>query len=457
MPDYLAVTDTRELTEAGRAVVAKGFVQRSEFITDAERLGVSVKDYGAKGDGVTNDAAAVQGALSEAAKGGVLNFPAGTYYMGGTTLSAVLSGPLSIQGNGVAKLVWDGSDGIKLTQNWATHTVTVDGVTLLTRAKGVGVALEIVGTGQNSTGTNLRPRTRNRGSITRVNIGGNSVEANSGGNGSELTDGWGKGIRLVDVMNFYGSQIHIDGYAGPTPGAYVSTHGIEMVTHPTNTQAVDVDFDKLHVFFVQCALDVTDYEGVLVDQANFIAVGTGFRFVATDSNTPLASFTNSQCAFINKAVDWRRVHQGLVDGANMYLHVNGGNPQGTAVYLEDVNASRVTDCMILGNGVTGGLKTGVTIAGTSSLNVVESCTFYATVVNPVNLGASTSKNKVRNLNLADAASQVVINAAGTANEVETEVSSFFGAPPVSRPQLPPSPTVQDIANALKSLGLVGQS
>lgn len=444
MSGYLAVTEAHELTKSGVAVVSKDFVSRSEFTTDAQRLGVSVKDFGAVGDGVTNDSGAVQAAFSQAAKGGSLNVPAGTYYMGSTPVSVVLSGPLSIQGNGVAKFLWDSGNGIKITQNWATHTVTIDGVTLLTRAKGSGVALEIIGTGQNSTGGNLRPRTRNRGSISRVNIVGNGGEANNSGTGSELIDGWGKGIRLVDVMNFYGDRIHIDGYAGPTPGAYVSTHGIEMVTHPTNTQAVDVVFSQLHVFFVQCALDTKDYEGVLVDQATFIAVGTGWKFVATDTNTPLATFVNSQIAFINKGIDWTNVVQGAVHASNMYLHVSGANSQGTAISLHNVHNSRVTGTTILGNGVPGGLQTGVTLTGTSSGNVIEAGTFYPTVVNPVNLGASTTKNKVKNLNLLGGAAQTIVNESG-ANQVEGEV------------KLPANPTTQDVVNALKALGIVSQS
>lgn len=49
---------------------------------------ISVKDptYGAKGDGVTNDAAAIQAALTAAA-GGTLVIPFGTYLCGSTTLS----------------------------------------------------------------------------------------------------------------------------------------------------------------------------------------------------------------------------------------------------------------------------------------------------------------------------------------------------------------------------------
>lgn len=443
MAGYLAVTDKRTITADGRAVIAKEFVPRTEYATGGSGYGISPQDYGAVGDGVANDSAAVQAALDAASWGGLINL-SGRYYMGSTPISAVLKGPLSIQGHGTAKLVWDTGNGILLTQNDANHTVTIDGLTLLTRAKGLGVALEVVGTNQNATGANLRPRSRNRGSITRVNVGGE---------GSIETDGWAKGIRLVDVMNFFGNQIQIDGYAGPVAGSYVSTHGIEMITDPANAQAVDVAFSQVWVFFVQYALDVQGYEGVMVDQSTFIAVGTGFRFDAVDSATPLVTFTNGQVAFINKGFDFKRTNQGVISGSLIYIHANGGNPAGTGVALHDVTTTRVTGCTFVSNV---GMLTGVGITGNSILNVVEDCTFYANITNPVNLSATTSKNRVHNLNLGSS-SQVVINLAGTANFVEGEVLGFYGTTPAARPQLPASPTVQQLVDALKAVGLIGQA
>lgn len=403
MADYLAVTDGHELTEGGKAVVAKAFMPRSEFPSGAGGYGVSPQDFGAVGDGVTNDSNAVQAALSAAAVGGLLRLT-GTYYMGNTSLSATLSGPLSIQGNGTAKLVWDSGNGLSLTQNWANHTVTVDGVTLHTRAAGSGVALEIIGTGQNSTGANLRPRTMNRGSITRLNIAGAT---------DNLTDGWLKGIRLVDVMNFFINQTHIDGYGTNT--AATSTHGIEMVTNPTNAQAVDVSVSQCYVFYTQFGVDVQGYEGVLLDQCTFIAVGTGFRMDAIDAATPLATFTSGQIAFIDRGIEWVKMNQGVVSDSLIYSHGSLANTTGCAIELRDTTTTRITGCTFVSNP---GLTDGVKLTGTSSLNVIESCTFYSTVLNPVNLGASATKNAVRNLNLTGTGQTFGINAGGPSNRIE---------------------------------------
>lgn len=62
-------------------------------------LGVDVRDYGAKGDGITDDAAAIQAAIeaASAAGGGTVTFPAGTFLLGS---SLVLRRAVSIRGAG---------------------------------------------------------------------------------------------------------------------------------------------------------------------------------------------------------------------------------------------------------------------------------------------------------------------------------------------------------------------
>jgi hypothetical protein len=91
---------------------------------------VSVKDFGAGGDGVTDDTAAVQAAIDsrEAANGGVLVFPVGTYRISSTlTINAsnlLLQGEGGDRSHGVGtqgasastKLVWVGAAGGTVVQ-----------------------------------------------------------------------------------------------------------------------------------------------------------------------------------------------------------------------------------------------------------------------------------------------------------------------------------------------------
>lgn len=64
-----------------------GAVDEAHFTTKTVTAGVNVKDFGAVGDGVTNDTAAVQAAIHFLPEGGLLHFPAGSY----------LTGPLALK------------------------------------------------------------------------------------------------------------------------------------------------------------------------------------------------------------------------------------------------------------------------------------------------------------------------------------------------------------------------
>lgn len=75
---------------------------------------VSVKDYGARGDGVTDDAAAIQAALdSVPAGGGTVYLPPGDYRIG-TTLAITVSGT-TFKGAGASASVLRLADGVKVS------------------------------------------------------------------------------------------------------------------------------------------------------------------------------------------------------------------------------------------------------------------------------------------------------------------------------------------------------
>ncbi len=129
------VGDTMTIVRAQEGTTAQSFASGSRFelrvtaasITDfsldmtgavirsfRDKLGdfVSVKDFGAVGDGITDDTAAIVAALAALAGGGALYFPAGTYITtNGLTIS---NSNLTIYGDGADSVIQcNQTDGIK--------------------------------------------------------------------------------------------------------------------------------------------------------------------------------------------------------------------------------------------------------------------------------------------------------------------------------------------------------
>ena len=89
---------------------------------------VSVKDFGAVGDGVTDDTDAIQAAASALVPGGRLWVPAGTYKVTGITFTK----PVAIKGEGVTTLIRNISGS-------GAHTLLIDGTGYANGMTGVSV------------------------------------------------------------------------------------------------------------------------------------------------------------------------------------------------------------------------------------------------------------------------------------------------------------------------------
>jgi len=103
---------------------------------------VSVKDFGAVGDGSTNDAIAIQNAIN-ATEGGTLFFPEGTYYIGTTTLNLLSKSNYRFAGtNSIIKYAGSSSAlQIDRKKNISIFSGTID----LSSSTGSAVALSCSG------------------------------------------------------------------------------------------------------------------------------------------------------------------------------------------------------------------------------------------------------------------------------------------------------------------------
>jgi len=135
------MTKTRDLADLGGGFIQAGAtVDMQRTVESKLQDMVSVKDFGAVGNGTVNDAAAIQATINAvtAAGGGTVYIPEGVYYIGTTSLRCRYAG-VSIVGDGGASIIktsstmtapalyW-GEDGYTpRPQNSVLRGITVDG------------------------------------------------------------------------------------------------------------------------------------------------------------------------------------------------------------------------------------------------------------------------------------------------------------------------------------------
>jgi hypothetical protein len=110
------------------------------------RESVSVKDFGAVGDGVTDDAPAIQAALDAATDGGNIKFPEGAYLCNSkitTTnhVSLIGEGPKSTE------LIFTSTDGVLIDRSITggrDDSIIIRDLSFLTKALGTSIGLELI-------------------------------------------------------------------------------------------------------------------------------------------------------------------------------------------------------------------------------------------------------------------------------------------------------------------------
>lgn len=84
----------------------------------------SVRDYGATGDGITDDSGAISAALAAAGTTGVVYFPPGTYQIGATKYS--ITGTTKLMGSGTLSTILSDGTGVVFTITSGSGTVVKD-------------------------------------------------------------------------------------------------------------------------------------------------------------------------------------------------------------------------------------------------------------------------------------------------------------------------------------------
>ena len=144
---------------------------------------VSVKDYGAVGDGVTDDTAAIQAAINSLTNGGVVLIPPGQYKC---TATINVSEGITLQGSGrrsvatppTCQLIFTTNTGslpsIKTTSG---SDITLRDFYLSGRSSGSGDEIQIYGNSRRVLIENVTVNTSTTGSAINIGIGGYCIQS----------------------------------------------------------------------------------------------------------------------------------------------------------------------------------------------------------------------------------------------------------------------------------------
>lgn len=301
----------------------QGFTQSGTGAIDRVMSGklqeiVSVKDFGAKGDGVTDDTAAIQAAIHALTPGGVLYFPYATY---------LIKSALTLNLNNVTFAMNFSTLQLNDATGLLDHLIIGNGTTQI-----YGIDLH--------DGIFTRSQAATAGYAIRFNFVGTSKVRNCRVYGNNWIFG---GIEMfqcimVDILDSY-IQSCID--------VGINMHG----TNSTDLQTNSCRVDRTYIEYCQYGLNATDYvQGLYIRNSVFYqCTNTGFTY-APDS--------------------------ALADSISIKLQHNDFDTCGTGVYLQycsgitiDENwfSNNSSNCITLQTGTNA-----ATISGNQMYSTVES-------------------------------------------------------------------------------------
>lgn len=354
----------RKIAEAvnnpsGSAVLATGSTTARTLAARFAEI-FNVKDYGATGDGITDDTTAVQAAIdaAEAAGGGVVYFPVGTYLVS-TQLTAV-DAAVHFLGAGaeVSILALSGVNGVSITQPTLTlrQPVHFDCLTMTTDGNGLYDAITFDGQGTTSLATQF-------------------IAENCVFRGDSNSTSWRRGIDLTSGS--YYSRIEGCYFRGNTSDQSKMAIAIRV------DASKDVKIRDNFIYWADTGIQVSGAsEGVIIQGHHMVPVNRGVRFIPDANNNYGDISHNHMDAYINGVV----VGQSGVNGAN-HSQVNHNlifkNTSSTDNFVGiQVESDRVS---VIGNEVmkagTSGTKNGI-VLGTGA----DRCRVIGNHINDMDTG-----------------------------------------------------------------------
>ncbi len=385
--------------------IAAGINAVTRTVQGKLRDTVSVKDFGAVGDGVTNDTAAFQNALSYAQNTLTeLFIPAGNY-----RLTAQLSANSAIKmrvtgaGKGVTNLIWDAGStnggGISLTYADWLNPCDISGVSLLTKANGVGTALTI--TGQNAPSvTVLGPN------VADIDIIGFDKASHC----------WTAGAQFIVCWYICLTRVSIKGREETAP-PFTQQSGIIL----TDCQVIFADkFSVIHVQNAVLEQNVSAVrgEGFSFNDFELVGVNVGFEMTAG----AVAPGTNIGPGHINSysiGINIANQYQTSIHDVLFYKTFNSTSNY-VGIQIQNCNSNAIHDNQFHGWVDATGDTIGISISGsgTSDLNGIHDNlfrNFYGTNRIGIIVSTGAGNNNIHN-NQGDATVATVVQVDASAEK-----------------------------------------
>jgi hypothetical protein len=286
---------------------------------------VDVKDFGATGNGTTDDTAAFQAALTylgTLTRGGALYVPAGAYVLSSQlalTLPNVTAG-IAIRGDGIGstQLIWAANGGVKITMPGGYgNSVNISNLSLLAGAAGTGnPALSLV---NNTVGVATVPTEWSN--ITNVSIHGTD--------GFGAVNYWPTGISATSWSQINFSEVTIvgSGSQGSTPGYTDQGVGISLSSNVGTTApppGVGYNLSNCTLDYLLTAFNYGNYiQGVTMSGVSITGGATGIACPNGQSGNDWLSLANCQINVSTAAVNINGLQDLLVVGSYFLSPANG--------------------------------------------------------------------------------------------------------------------------------------